>query len=93
MQDKVKVKRECYKAWHLCKNEENWEKYKVAKKDTKKAVSEAKTRAFDRLYQSLDTKDGERSIYRLAKSRERKMRDLDQVKCIKDEEGEVLVTE
>ena len=37
--------------------------------------------------------DGERSIYRLAKGRERKTRDLDQVKCVKDEEDKVLVHE
>jgi len=32
-------------------------------------------------------------LYRLTKARERKARDLDQVKCIKDEEGNVLVEE
>ena len=35
----------------------------------------------------------EECIYKLAKGRERKTRDLDQVKCIKDEEGRVLVQE
>ncbi|KAL5131607.1 putative RNA-directed DNA polymerase from transposon BS [Glycine soja] len=39
------------------------------------------------------SRDGERSIYRLAKGRERKTRDLDHVKCVKDEEGKVLVHE
>jgi len=41
----------------------------------------------------LLTKEGEKSIYNLAKGRERKTRDLNQVKCIKDEEGRVLVQE
>ncbi|KAH1250174.1 LINE-1 retrotransposable element ORF2 protein [Glycine max] len=35
----------------------------------------------------------EKDLYRLAKGRERKTRDLDQVKCVKDEEGKVLVHE
>lgn len=34
----------------LCKNEENWNKYKVAKQRTKKAVNEAKAREFENLY-------------------------------------------
>ncbi len=36
------------------------------------------------IYQRLGTKEGEKDIYRMAKSRERKMRDIIQVKCIKD---------
>nr|XP_009605301.1 uncharacterized protein LOC104099877 [Nicotiana tomentosiformis] len=34
-----------------------------------------------------------RKLYKLAKIRERKSRDLDQVRCIKDEDGKVLVEE
>jgi hypothetical protein len=56
-------------------------------------VSEARTQAFEGLYQSFGTKEGEKIIYRLAKGWERKIRDLDQVKCIKDEECRVLVHE
>jgi len=56
-------------------------------------VSEARTHAFEGLYQSLGAKEGEKSIYKLAKGQERKTRDLDQVKCTKDEEGRVLVRE
>jgi hypothetical protein len=39
---------------------------------------------YDGLYQWLGTKDGEKDIYRMVKSQERKMRDIIQVKCIKD---------
>ena len=46
-----------------------------------------KTQTFEGLYQSLGTKEGAKSMYKLAKGREKKIRDLDQVKCIKDEEG------
>jgi hypothetical protein len=40
---------------------------------------------YDGLYQWLGMKKGEKDIYRMAKSRERKMRDIIQVICIKDE--------
>jgi len=93
VQEKIKYKRECFKALHLENNEDNWKKYRTAKKATKKAVSEARSNAFEGFYQALGTKKGEQQIYKLAKGRERKIRDLDQVKCVKDEEGKVLVTE
>ncbi|KAL5189467.1 Enoyl-CoA hydratase 2, peroxisomal [Glycine soja] len=93
VQSKVRVKKECFKEWSRCRNSETWDKYKIARNETKKAVSEARAQAFDGLYQALGTRDGERSIYRLAKGRERKTRDLDQLKCVKDEEGKVLVHE
>ncbi|KAH1266916.1 UPF0183 protein [Glycine max] len=80
-------------SWWWNESVQSKDKYKIARNETKKAVSEARAQAFDGLYQALGTRDGERSIYRLAKGRERKTRDLDHVKCVKDEEGKVLVHE
>lgn len=62
-----------------------WKRYKVAKKEAKKAMGKAKAKAFDWLCQSLGTKNGEKTIYMLAKGMERKTRDLEQVKCFKNE--------
>jgi hypothetical protein len=39
---------------------------------------------YDGLYRRLGKKEGEKNIYRMAKSRERKTRAIIQVKCIKD---------
>ena len=63
----------------------------MAKKGVKRAVGEARGRAYEDLYQRLGTKEGERDIYKMAKIRERKTRDIDQVKCIKDGAGQLLV--
>ena len=54
-------------------------------------MSEAKGQAYDDLYQQLSTKEGEKDIYKMAKSRERKTRDVNQIKCIKDGTDRVLV--
>ena len=54
-------------------------------------MSDARGRAYEDLYQRLGTKEGERDIYKMAKIRERKTRDIGQVKCIKDGAGQLLV--
>ena len=54
-------------------------------------MSVAKGKAYDDLYQRLDTKEGENDIYRMARIRERKKRDINQIKCIKDVTDRLLV--
>jgi hypothetical protein len=58
------------------RNVDNIERYKVAKKTAKQAVSEARGQMYDGLYQRLGMKEGEKDIYMMAKSRERKTRDI-----------------
>jgi hypothetical protein len=54
-------------------------------------VSGARGKAYDELYEKLGTKEGKMGVYKMAKIRERKTRDLSQMKCIKDEVNRVLV--
>uniref|UniRef100_A0A453CPX0 Reverse transcriptase domain-containing protein n=1 Tax=Aegilops tauschii subsp. strangulata TaxID=200361 RepID=A0A453CPX0_AEGTS len=81
----------CFRRLYLDRSADNIEKYKMAKKAAKRAVGEARGRAYEDLYQQLGTKEGERDIYKMAKIRERKTRDIGQVKCIKDGAGQLLV--
>nr|CBL94163.1 putative RNA-directed DNA polymerase (Reverse transcriptase) [Malus domestica] len=91
--EEVKAKKECCKALYKDRTDENGERYRKAKQEAKKAVREAKLAAYDDMYKRLDTKEGELDIYKLARAREKKTRDLNQVRCIKDEDGKVLATE
>ena len=66
-------------------------RYKAIKKVPKKAVVVAKSIAYDRLYKKLETKEGEKEVFKLARVREKRTRDLGDMRCIKDKNGKVLV--
>ena len=87
----IKKKKECYRRLYYDRSVDNIEKYKMAKKTAKQAVSEAKGRTYEDIYQRLSTKEGEKDIYRMARVHERKPRDFNQVKCIKDEREHLLM--
>ena len=48
--------------------------YKAAKKVAKKAVAITKSIAYDRLYQKLETKKGEKEVSKMTRVRERRNR-------------------
>ncbi|KAL6495684.1 hypothetical protein OROGR_030247 [Orobanche gracilis] len=87
----IKTKRECYKVLGKCSNNENYERYKKAITEAKKAVRNARSKVNKELYARLDTKEGEKDIYKLARMREKKTRDIGKVKCVKDNDQKVLV--
>ncbi|XP_071718196.1 uncharacterized protein [Rutidosis leptorrhynchoides] len=62
------------------------ERYKEAKREAKKVVARATDKAYEVLYRKLDSKEGANDIYRIAKARERRRRDIDNIKRISQEE-------
>jgi hypothetical protein len=76
MQNAIKEKKECFRCMHLDKSVDNVERYKVANKTAKRTVSQARGQMYDGLYQRLGTKEGEKDIFRMTKSPERKTRDI-----------------
>ena len=47
----------------------------------------AKGRAYDDLYARVETKEGEKELYRLARQRDRARKDVQHVRIVKDENG------
>jgi hypothetical protein len=84
VQNTIKYKKVWFRCMHLDRSVDNIERYKVVKKTAKRTVSEERGQIYDGLYEQLGTKEGEKDIYRMVKSRKRKTRDIIQVKCIKD---------
>ena len=79
------------KAWDKIKNENTKKIYKKKKSKEKKAVAMANGRAYDNLYARLETKESEKELYRLARQRNRAGKDVQHVRVIKDENGNVMV--
>ncbi|KAL4142691.1 hypothetical protein QTP88_005101 [Uroleucon formosanum] len=77
----------------LMRKREDWVEYKSVCKIVKSAVSKAKLKRYDELYEGLRTREGEKEIYRLAKVRVKRTRDLQNVWCIKSEDKRILTKE
>ena len=71
--------------------EVNRVQYRIANKEAKNAVAIAKNNAYEKLYHKLNSKEGENEVFKLARVRERRTKDLSSMRCIKDENDKVLV--
>ena len=91
VQESIKEKKKAKKAWDKLRNENTKKIYKEKKSKAKKAVAMAKGRAYDDLYVRLETKKGEKELYRLAGLRDRAGKDVQHVRVINDENGIVMV--
>ncbi|KAJ8560370.1 hypothetical protein K7X08_004428 [Anisodus acutangulus] len=97
VQEKVLAKKTEYVKLVESKDDmEKWtnrELFKMARKEANLVVTVAKMTAFECLYVELKEKSGDNKLYKLVKARKRRARDLDHVRCIKDEDDKELVEE
>ena len=91
VQKSIKENKEAKKAWDKIRNENTKKIYKEKKSKPKKAVAMAKGRVYDNLYARLEIKEGEKELYRLARQRNRAGKDVQHVRVIKDENGNVMI--
>ncbi|XP_037803562.1 uncharacterized protein LOC119597969 [Penaeus monodon] len=93
VQRRISEKKEAKKKLFEDPSEENKAYYKTTKKEAKRAVATAKARAYNQLYEDLDTTEGTKKVLRIAKQRDKNSKDIYQTKWIKNDEGNVLTND
>ena len=53
----------------------------------------AKNISYERWYERLDSNEGGNEVFKFAKARKRTTRDLGSMRCIKEEDGKVLIND
>ena len=86
----LKTKKEKLKIWKTSEVGEGREEYRTANRNAKQAVGKSKMEQYDRLYEELETKEGEKNIFRIAAERNQKAKDVKAVRTVKDENGNIL---
>ncbi|KAI5089887.1 hypothetical protein C0J45_20022 [Silurus meridionalis] len=93
VQESIRGKRLAKQKWDRQSDEKSRQEYKEMRQQVKRDVAKAKEKAYEELYKRLDTKEGEKELYRLARQRDQAGKDVLQVRAIKDGEGNVLTSE
>ncbi|KAK3543242.1 hypothetical protein QTP70_014104 [Hemibagrus guttatus] len=70
VQDSIQRKRLAKKKWDMDRTEENRQEYKELQRRVKREVSKAKQKAYDKMYIWLDTREGQKDLYSLARQRD-----------------------
>ncbi|XP_076043771.1 uncharacterized protein LOC143026873 [Oratosquilla oratoria] len=74
--EKIEKKKEMKKAYGKKRTEERRVLLKEANNEAKRAVAQARAAALQGMYEELETKEGQRKIYKIAKERNRATKDL-----------------
>ncbi|KAI5108016.1 hypothetical protein C0J45_1610, partial [Silurus meridionalis] len=93
VQESIRRKRLAKQKWDRQSDEKSRQEYKEMRQQVKRDVAKAKEKAYEELYERLDTKEGEKDLYRLARQRDRAGKDVLQVRAVKDRNGNVLTSE
>ncbi|KAK6744160.1 hypothetical protein RB195_011083 [Necator americanus] len=76
VQAAIREKKSKYKLWWRTRQPEDRDAYLTAKREAKKAVSKKSDR-YKAVYDMLDTREGERAVYRLVRARHRSTLDME----------------
>ena len=93
VQKAVKEKSLKFKKYQQSRCDEDKEVFREVNKRAKREVAKAKESAYKDLYDKLDSIEGQKIIYKLSKTRERRTRDLTDIAYIMESNGTILTDE
>ena len=93
MQEIIRNKRLAKNRWDILRDEESKQEYKEMRREAKKEVAKANSKAYDEFYEGVYIKEGENTLYRLARQRRQAGNDVQQVSMMKDKDGNVMTDE
>ena len=88
VQEAIQNKKEAFKKWKLSRTDEDRESYRNLNKISKGKCAAAKDQGYEALYNDLEM-NGPKRIYKLAKTRHRRSKDIDKITFVRDEEGKI----
>ncbi|VDO68984.1 unnamed protein product [Haemonchus placei] len=88
--DKFREKKRQYHAFLIEKTVGNWQRYQIAKKEAKKAIASERAAHYADLNKKHESRDDERYVYRLSKTRIHQAEDIEKSFGINDENGHLL---
>ncbi|XP_063854808.1 uncharacterized protein LOC135096975 [Scylla paramamosain] len=93
VQQKIQAKKMAKERWETTRLDIDKEYYKMCSKEAKRTVAITKSDGYDNLYEELDTEEGQRRVFKLAKMRNKSTKDITHVRQVKDEVGIVIQKE
>ncbi|XP_050349521.1 uncharacterized protein LOC126772957 [Nymphalis io] len=86
IQEAVREKKTQFKKWQETKSPEDRAAYKAVKCATERAVAKVRYQTLSPLYDTLETNEGQKTIFRLAKATQ----DISKCLCVKDSNGTLV---
>ena len=90
VQEAVKRKSKAFKDWKVRHEQGAQDQYREEERYTRRRIGIAIRQVAEELNERLETRDGEKDIYRIANFRKRQRQDVGQVCVIKDRDGNIL---
>ncbi|CAG9568035.1 unnamed protein product [Danaus chrysippus] len=90
VQEVIRKKKAAFKEWQQSHSPEDRLEYIAAKRASKRAVARARSDRLSPLYDTLETAEGQKLIYKLARARDKATQDIAKCLCVKDSQGTLL---